>query len=236
MAPTPLKPRPRIRVHRQFLPGCRRFWTAAAFGVCAAACTDPTSVGESPTFIGLVTYPQGVLPAAPALQLPNDSCLSVSPNTGDVTRRSLPGSSAAFAFPSSATVTVARFAGNRGAVFTVSGSGTLAVSYDNDLAEFQSQERFGQRWVYEFTETFERWCNVTINTRPARLHFKRLDSRVSFIASQDSLFVPDMALRTTSASGRPVNIRVTSFTLRGGFGARDPAVFRLLGVAASMQW
>lgn len=160
----------------------------------------------------------------------------MSPYTGDVTRRSLPGSSATFAFPSSATVTVASFSGNRGAVFTVSGSGTLAVTYDNDLAEFMSPERFGQRFVFEFTETFERWCNVTIDTRPARLHFKRLDPGTSFTQSQVPFFVPDMALRTINASGRSVNIRVTSFTLFGGFGAGDPAVFRLLAIAASIQW
>jgi hypothetical protein len=89
---------------------------------------------------------------------------------------------------------------NAGAVFTVSGSGTLAVSKDNDLAAFKSPERFGQRYIYEFTETFERWCIVTIDRRPARLHFKRLAPLSAFTQSGVPFYVPDMALRTTNAS------------------------------------
>ncbi len=223
-------------LRRKLAVGC------ATLGCAAAGCTDPTSVGQKPDFLALVS---GALGPSPSLsdRLTSDSCPKLTPAATPTAGQPLPEIGATIGVPQTFGVSVASFGPIPGAAYRISNLGFIVIAFDDYFAVRQNLLFFGgpvgvrsgspSGSSLTSVASYDRWCNTTLSGRPATIRLTLIPMFDSSGRSLVSTPLSDMAVIATSPTGRKVNIRVFS---EGPVGAAGPSFQQLLTMVATWTW
>ena len=201
-----------------------------------ASCTDPTSIGPEPVFLGAGPDLDG-RDTVRVPELSRDSCPTFARAENGVTRRNVPGTGATMAFPAGATVRTVSLDAARGAVFSVQDVGLIAVTYAPEFPQFFRNGRVGPRLAEPVG--YNRWCRIAVGGRPAvlRVAHELVPSRTSGDSTRVlQFFLQDMAVAVTDPGGRGVNIRIVAASRNYNMVFGRQPLATLLAIVASLEW
>jgi hypothetical protein len=211
---------------------CVTVVTAAALGLWA--CSAPTEFATIPEFLRL--QPASFTVSAPTSgnRVPDDSCPRVLPPVATGTRRTLSEIGASIELPTDTRAIAHAFGTQPGAAFLSPSLGLIAFGYDSDLPTLLTSIRLGDRSSSVGAQFFTRWCPITINGVRATLF---VDPYVAIQGATRSLaYGGEIAITTTSPSGRRVNIRISGSVSSLDSVSRTPNGLALVAAASGIQW